>query len=187
MEKALAKEGQVAGQKPGRHALETAASDEAATLAKYDGGPAFAADAPLQPVPYDAAVKTKEVRPLPCSSSGQGYGSYQPVTAQDEENGISNDLAPLAWQTFTQNNSITGCQANSVHPVSYKVTQACKQVVAGTNYAFQFQAYFDCTSQQGLGSFGFVTLDAIVFKPLENVKQNIIPPQVTNVWNVTQA
>lgn len=52
------------------------------------------------------------------------------------------------------------------------------QVVAGTNYAFQFQAYFDCTSQQGSGSFGSVTLDAIVFKPLENAKQNIIPPQV---------
>ncbi|BDA42127.1 hypothetical protein COCOBI_03-0120 [Coccomyxa sp. Obi] len=150
-------------------------------------GPASAAVAPLQPVPYNAAVKNKEVRPLPCSSGGQGFGSYQPVTAQNEVNGISNDLAPLAWQTFTQNTSITGCQANSVQPVSYKVTQACKQVVAGTNYAFEFQTYFDCASQQGSGSFDSVTLDAIVFKPLENAKQNIIPPQVTSVWNVTQA
>lgn len=55
------------------------------------------------------------------------------------------------------------------------------QVVAGTNYAFQFQAYFDCASQQGSGSFGSVTLDAIVFKPLENAKQNIIPPQVPSL------
>ena len=77
-------------------------------------------------------ANVQEVQPLPCRtepSDGQGLmGSYKPVTAEDEKNGLVNDFAPVAWQNFTQNQSITGCLANSVHPVSFNVTQACKQV-----------------------------------------------------------
>lgn len=53
------------------------------------------------------------------------------------------------------------------------------QLVAGTNYAFEFEAFFDCTSQQRSGSFGSVTLDAIMFSPLPIKGQNL-SPQVRN-------
>ncbi|KAK9901570.1 hypothetical protein WJX75_002563 [Coccomyxa subellipsoidea] len=153
-------------------------------------GPSFAALAPLQPVPYDSESKSNEVRPLPCrteTADGQGYmGSYKPVTAEDEKNGLANDFAPVAWQNFTQNQAITGCVTGSVHPVSFNVTEACKQLVAGTNYAFEFEVFFDCTSQQRSGSFGSVTLDAVMFSPLPIKGQNL-SPQVSSVWNITEA
>ncbi len=78
-------------------------------------------------------MKTQVARPFPCrteAADGQGmYGSYKPVTTEDEKNGLKNDLAPVAWQAFTQNQTITGCLSNSVHPVSYRVTEGCKQVM----------------------------------------------------------
>ncbi|EIE20630.1 hypothetical protein COCSUDRAFT_43589 [Coccomyxa subellipsoidea C-169] len=114
------------------------------------------------------------------------YGSYKPVTTEDEKNGLENDLAPVAWQAFTQNQTITGCLSNSVHPVSYRVTEGCKQLVAGTNYAFEFETFFDCTTQQNAASFGSVTLDAIVYQPLATQGQNT-GPQVSSVWNITKA
>lgn len=89
------------------------------------------------PVGHLCFVAAQEVRPLPCrteAADGQGYmGSYKPVTAEDEKNGLANDFAPVAWQNFTQNQAITGCVTGSVHPVSFNVTEACKQVTLCLN------------------------------------------------------
>lgn len=49
------------------------------------------------------------------------------------------------------------------------------QLVAGTNYAFEFQAYFDCTTPQRMASFGSVSLDAIIYQPLQRQGQNVTP------------
>ncbi len=56
-------------------------------------------------------------------------GGYQPVTDQDEQSSIQKDLAPLAFQNFTSTHTVTGCMANTVKPVAYNITKACKQVL----------------------------------------------------------
>ena len=56
-------------------------------------------------------------------------GGYQSVTDQDEQSSIQKDLAPLAFQEFTSTHNVTGCMANTVKPVDYNITKACKQVL----------------------------------------------------------
>ena len=62
-------------------------------------------------------------------------GGYQPVTDQDEQSGIQKDLAPLAFRQFTSTHNVTGCMANTIKPVAYNVTKACKQVLLPANHA----------------------------------------------------
>ena len=40
------------------------------------------------------------------------------------------------------------------------------QVVAGTNYAVQFDAYFDCSTPSNAASYGSVRLNALIYQPL---------------------
>ena len=39
-------------------------------------------------------------------------------------------------------------------------------MVAGTNYAVQFDAYFDCSTPSNKPSYGSVRLNAIIYQPL---------------------
>ncbi|CAL5223022.1 g5474 [Coccomyxa viridis] len=123
---------------------------------------------------------------LPCDNGGRSgsLGGYQPVTDQDEQSSIQKDLAPLAFQNFTSTHTVTGCMANTVKPVAYNITKACKQVVAGTNYAFALSSSYDCTSTSNSPATGAVLLNSIVYQPLPSGGQNA-KPQVTRVWNAT--
>jgi hypothetical protein len=50
------------------------------------------------------------------------------VTNQGDLSIIQNDLVPRAFQKFVSANSVTGCMAGTVKPVSYNITKACDQV-----------------------------------------------------------
>ena len=50
------------------------------------------------------------------------------MTDPGDLSSIQKDLVPLAFQKFVSANSMTGCMAGTVKPVSYNVTKACEQV-----------------------------------------------------------
>ena len=146
------------------------------------------------PYPCTAIQQAPHAAPmLPCTSNQTALGGYSPVTDAQETSSLSQDVAPVAWQAFTSKNALTKCAASTVNTLSYNVTEACKQVggghaaclqslgccphhaspvqgvtqvVAGTNIALQFFAYYDCTTASNAPSFGSVGLNAIVFEPL---------------------
>ena len=64
---------------------------------------------------------------LPCTSTQTALGGYSPVTDQEADS-LSQDVAPAAWQAFTNKNGLTKCATSTVNTLSYNVTEACKQV-----------------------------------------------------------
>ncbi|KAK9845839.1 hypothetical protein WJX81_003900 [Elliptochloris bilobata] len=82
----------------------------------------------------------------------------------------------LAVLAAAGSNAVGGCSAGTARLTSATVQRACQQVVAGTNYAFAFDAAYSCAPT---GAGGAVKLNAIVYEPLPSSGNG---PQVTRVW-----
>ncbi|CAK0771145.1 hypothetical protein CVIRNUC_003837 [Coccomyxa viridis] len=133
-------------------------------------------------------LPTQQAGQLPCNvgQPSTSAGGYQPVTDHNDLNSIQTDLAPLAFQKYAAGNNVASCVGSSIHAVSYNVTTACKQVVAGTNYAFEFATKYDCTTTSNTASSGSIDLNSILYKALPMRGQNT-QTTVTRVWPVTSA
>jgi hypothetical protein len=101
-----------------------------------------------------------------------------------------NDLARRALRVFVASDAggqLKLCQPD-LQTAEIVVVSACRQVVAGTNYAILFRAALPCAGRPGVAATAGKTLelDARVFVPLPTLLSRA-PPTVQSVRQVADA